>query len=68
MPRLRKSWNNSHRNMLNCIGPSMEPCRTLKKVSDYELSVPFNFTPFRLVKYECNSFTEGLLSLAIKNL
>ena len=31
------------------------------RISDHELYVPFNFTlSFRLVKYECNSFIEGI--------
>ena len=46
--------------MLNSIGPSIEPRKTLKKVSDYQLYVPFNFTLFHLVKYACNSFKKGI--------
>ena len=47
--------------MLNSKGPSMEPCGTPKISSDHELYVPLNSTLyFRLVKYEYNSFKEGI--------
>ena len=56
-----KNWNKSHRNMLSNNGSSMEACGTPKRISDHELYVPFNITLcFRLVKYECNSFREGI--------
>ena len=47
--------------MLSNNGPSMEPYGTPKRISDHELYVQFNFNLcFRLVKYECNSFKEGI--------
>ena len=47
--------------MLNNNDPSMDPCGTQEIISDHELYEPFNFTIcFRLVKYECNSFREGI--------
>ena len=59
--RSEKNRNKSHRNMLNSNGPSMDPCGTPRIISDHELYVPFNFTLcFHLVKYECNSFKEGI--------
>ena len=61
--RSGKNWNKLHRNMLNSDGPSMEPCRTPKIISNHKLCVPFNFTLcFHLVKYECNSFKEGIFT------
>ena len=59
--RSEKNWNKSHINMLNNNGPSMDPCGTLKIISDNKLYVPLNFNLcFRLVKWECNSFKEGI--------
>ena len=56
-----KIWNKSQRNMLNNNRPSMDPCRTLKRISDHKLYDPFSFTLcFYLIKYECNSFREGV--------
>ena len=58
---LRKNWNKSHGNLINSNGPTMEPCGTPKIISDHELYVPFSFTLcFHLVKYENNSFKEGI--------
>ena len=59
--RSGKTLNKSHRSMLNSNGISIEPCGTPKMISNNEPYVPFNFTLcFRLVKYECNSFKEGI--------
>ena len=47
--------------MLNNNGPSMDPCGTPKNISDHGLYKSFNCTVcFGLVKYECNSFREGI--------
>ena len=48
--------------MLKSSGPSMEPCRTPKLISEHKLYVPFTFTLcFHLVQHECNRFKEGYL-------
>ena len=47
--------------MLNSNFSSVEPCGTPEIISDHQLYMPFNFTLcFRVVKYECSGFKEGI--------
>ena len=49
------NWSKLHKNMLNSNGPTMEPCGTLKTISDHELHVPFNSCIYTEPLFSCKT-------------